>query len=102
MRPACARAFFIATSVALLCSALEVRVGKFLLLLAMVCVVWWLWRHRGRALEDTSASSREKPEQAMVPCAHCGVYLPLAESLGEGEWRFCSQEHLLAGPRRQS
>jgi len=78
-----------------------VVVGKFILLLLLALVIWWLWRSRMRPPQEPSAPVAP-PEEAMVACAHCGVYLPASESVGDELYRFCSSAHQLAGPRRDS
>lgn len=42
----------------------------------------------------------DQPADRIVPCAHCGVHLPLAEALHDiGGRVYCSEAHRLAGPR---
>ncbi len=41
---------------------------------------------------------RVLPEQHMVRCAHCGVYVPEAEAVDDGDHCYCSQAHRTAGP----
>ncbi len=53
-------------------------------------------RHPSRPTPDPR--HRALPEQHMVRCAHCGVYVPEAEALGDGGHRYCSQAHRTAGP----
>ncbi|MGE5385554.1 MAG: PP0621 family protein [Betaproteobacteria bacterium] len=67
---------------------------KFLLFLALVAIVWWLWNKRSHA---TTAEPAMKPVEEMVRCAHCGVYLPEAESIVADGRRYCSEAHRLAG-----
>ena len=68
---------------------------KFLLLLALVLIVAWLWRSSRR--KATSARDEEAPpqtgQQEMVRCAHCGVHLPHGEALVGRIGRYCSAEH---------
>ena len=82
---------------------------KYLILLAVVgLAIWWL--RRSRASDDqprTPSKVKEKgaptpptPPTPMLACAHCGVHLPQAEVLTDGDGRpFCGEAHRLAGPR---
>ncbi|MCA3238681.1 MAG: PP0621 family protein [Curvibacter sp.] len=68
---------------------------KFLLLLAVVLLVAWLWRS-GRRNEppQRAAQPPAKPgPQEMVRCAHCGVHLPHGEALVGRIGLYCSAEH---------
>ena len=70
---------------------------KFLLLMMIILVLWWVWRKRAeRQGSDLNVPEAKKPEQ-MVVCAHCGVHHPLSESIVEGVENFCSTAHRLAG-----
>ena len=42
-----------------------------------------------------SAAQSSKPalSQAMVACAHCGLYIPQHEALMQSEQTFCSTQH---------
>ena len=66
--------------------------GKYLLLIAGVLVVYWIvrssLRRRGR-VERQSKSSGED----MVRCAECGVHLPRGESLVVREKFYCCADH---------
>jgi uncharacterized protein len=68
---------------------------KYLLLLALIAVVWWAWQKRR---ERPARPSRKSPREAerMVACAHCGVNVPLSESVAEGSEHFCGEAHRLA------
>jgi uncharacterized protein len=68
---------------------------KFLLLLAVVLLVAWLWRSSRR---EGSPKRAAKPPpgpgpQEMVRCAHCGVHLPHGEALVGRIGLYCSAEH---------
>jgi len=65
--------------------------NKFLLLIFVFVVVWWLakgFRRKGAAKDAAQAA----PEQ-MVTCRHCGLYLPQSEAIAEGDKFFCCAEH---------
>lgn len=84
---------------------------KFLLLAALV--LWLLYSPGVRKLlrglrSDEPAQSphpaKAKPEPAqttaMLPCAHCGVHLPVGEALIDEQGQpFCSEAHLRAARR---
>ena len=74
---------------------------KYLLLVSVVLVLWWVWKKR----TDQSADGvvpKERPPEKIVECAHCGVNHPLSESLTEGEANYCCAAHRQAGksPKR--
>lgn len=78
--------------------------GKFLLLVAVAAIVWFLLRNYRRAIARQQAEDESPPPAAqgsgedMVRCAHCGVHLPRSESyLSDGKL-YCSDEHRLLGP----
>ncbi|MBE7420590.1 MAG: hypothetical protein HS128_23075 [Ideonella sp.] len=62
-------------------------------------VVWWLVRTRQRA-----SGQRRTPAQApsLTVCAHCGVHLPVGDAIVDGQSRYCSEAHRLAGPRQDA
>lgn len=71
---------------------------KYLLIIAIALVVWLAWKKRslpsGKASTPAPPAPRE-PEQ-MVVCAHCGVHLPVSDSVIEQDRHFCSEAHRLA------
>lgn len=83
---------------------------KYLLLILVV--LWLLYSPAVRGLlrgkPRAPSSPRSGPDQAgpaaradrIVPCAHCGVHLPLKEALCDiGGRTYCSDGHRNAGPR---
>jgi uncharacterized protein len=65
--------------------------SKFLLLILVAVVVWWLakgFRRKGAAKDAAEAA----PEQ-MVTCSQCGLYLPQSEAIPVGDKFFCCAEH---------
>ena len=60
-----------------------------LVLFAIVAVVLILRRLYRR---PPAARPLAAPGQ-MVPCAHCGLYLPRDEAVHAGELNFCSADH---------
>ncbi len=53
--------------------------------------------------EQDNQTARNNPlpgAEAMVQCAHCGVFLPRSEALTSNDETWCSQAHAQLGPRR--
>jgi len=68
---------------------------KYLLVIAFLGVLWWVFRNRAkRPVQPKTASS--EPEM-MVVCAHCGVHLPQSDSVSRGVEFYCSEAHRQAG-----
>lgn len=65
--------------------------GKLLILVLVVLVVYFLWRGLRRDGEP-----RRKPPadgERMVDCSQCGVHLPVSEAVEAKGRFFCSDEH---------
>lgn len=73
---------------------------KFLLLMALFFVVWWLLR-KARAARAAERQRRpvRAPEQ-MVKCAHCGVNQPVSESILTHGRYYCCNDHRLEAESR--
>jgi uncharacterized protein len=83
------------------------------LALIVVVVLWWLFGRKRNDREDLPPSRSKgqadakpaKPKQVAAPaeivaCAHCGVHLPVDETVPDDDGRvFCGEPHRLAGPR---
>lgn len=65
---------------------------KYLVLLLVIALVLWWARSRSRAVKRKPPAA-PPALQAMVPCAHCGVHLPLAEGVPGVLGIYCSDEH---------
>ena len=68
---------------------------KFLLVLAVLLVAFWIWRNN--RLEDRRDKA-PPPRQpglpvAMVACDLCGTHLPEAEVVKGSQGVYCCQEH---------
>lgn len=79
--------------------------GKFLLLVALGAIVYFLLRNYKRAIsrqqgdEGAAAPAARAAGEDMVRCAHCGVHLPRSDSyLSDGKL-YCSDEHRRLGSR---
>lgn len=68
---------------------------KYLVLLLLAVIVWLAWKKR--TSHPISQRRSERPEEAMVVCAHCQVHLPEGESLQADGLNYCCREHLAAG-----
>lgn len=74
---------------------------KYLVLIAVLLVVYLLWRSkRGASERGMSRGAGPAPAlpQDMVRCPVCSLHLPRAEALPGAQGRlYCSQEHRLRG-----
>ena len=76
---------------------------KYLLILALVLAVIWLWKaHRrsslaekARAQNPPPATGKSKTLQTteVIACDVCAVHLPLNEALTGGRGVYCSEAH---------
>lgn len=73
---------------------------KYLLVAALVLVVFWLWRNNRDVEKNTTAATRPPaPPKAgtavaeMVACEVCGVHLPKSEALIGAKGVYCSDAH---------
>jgi uncharacterized protein len=70
---------------------------KYLVLIAVIAVILWMVTGKARAAARRAREDAERPIQRpvedMVRCAHCGVFLPRADSVESRGARFCSREH---------
>lgn len=69
--------------------------GKYLLLIVGVVVIYWIVRAnlRRRRDRDEAAKQHKTIADDMVRCADCGVHLPRGESLTVRGQSYCSAEH---------
>ncbi|HQQ69348.1 MAG TPA: PP0621 family protein [Alicycliphilus sp.] len=73
---------------------------KYLIVLAVIAVVYALWRSQRAAPPSQRPATRPRPAapQEMVRCAHCGVHLPRGEALEHGGHSYCCRAHQDLGP----
>ena len=73
---------------------------KYLLVLAVVVVAFYIWRHN--RLGDRAEAARKAPPPPqgranvpaiMVACQQCGTHLPETEAVPGREGHYCSAEH---------
>lgn len=75
---------------------------KYLLWLAILGVVWWVWSKRSAA-GDVRPERKDDPEvERMVTCAHCGVHLPESEAVNGGGQIYCSEAHRALARQKNS
>ncbi|WP_153133480.1 PP0621 family protein [Dechloromonas hortensis] len=71
---------------------------KYLLLFAVLAVVWWVWKKRQRQSERPAPRPDPKVENMLV-CAHCGVHFPEGDGVrDEGEDYCCAAHRSAARP----
>ncbi|MDP2258036.1 MAG: PP0621 family protein [Polaromonas sp.] len=75
---------------------------KYLLVTALVLVVFWLWRHNRQAERKAAQSdSTTRPSRAaksaqateVVACDVCQVHLPRSEAVTGRKGLYCSEAH---------
>jgi uncharacterized protein len=78
---------------------------KYLLVIAVVMVAFWIWRNNRRAEAAERAAQRpaaRPPGQpvTMVACRVCGTHLPQTDAVTGRQGSYCSAEHRqrLEGP----
>lgn len=78
--------------------------GRVLVLLLIVVGLTWWWLARAARVRRDATRRDNKPggpastmPQAMVRCVHCGLHLPRADALADGERLFCSEDHRRLG-----
>lgn len=68
---------------------------RFLIILAIIAFFIFLLRRLfqpPRHSDNGQTGQKQAPEK-MVECAHCKLYLPRSEAIGERNHFFCSREH---------
>lgn len=73
---------------------------KYLLVLAVVLIAFWLWRS-GREKADAQTQRRTPPKAPgapgaavnMVSCAVCGLHLPQTDAVRGAKALYCGQPH---------
>lgn len=74
---------------------------KYLIVLAVIAVVYALWRSQRPTPPGRGAAARKNTAtpQDMVRCAQCGLHLPKGEALQRGGHSYCCAAHQDLGPR---
>lgn len=71
---------------------------KYLLVLAVVLIAFYLWRHN-RAIDRSDDAASKAPSRKpdtpaiMVACRACGTHLPDTEAVRGRDGAYCSIEH---------
>ena len=71
---------------------------KYLLVIVLVAVVFWLWRHNRQAEKRAASATRQRSGSPtatteMVACSVCQVHLPKSEALIGQDGIYCSEAH---------
>lgn len=73
---------------------------KYLIIIFLVLVVFWLWRSTRPSQKNTAhpghprgESAKEKETTEMVACGVCHVHLPRSEALIGRDSFYCSEAH---------
>jgi uncharacterized protein len=78
---------------------------KYLLVLLVIAIGLWMLnkRLRGPGSSRPPAGGREGAKSqapaAMLECAHCGLHLPAADAVSDGDHVYCGEAHRRLGPR---
>ena len=75
---------------------------KYLIVVAVLAVAFWLWRNNrqnAKVQQKKSAPAQTKappvgPPQAMLQCAACGVHLPATDAVVGRRGSYCTAAHL--------
>lgn len=71
---------------------------KYLIVLALICGVFWLWRHNRLAEKDAARPPPQRPSAGngvteMVACDVCHVHLPKSDALIGSKGIYCCDAH---------
>ncbi len=75
---------------------------KYLLVVAVVAVAFWLWRNnrqnakvqQKKPAPAQSSDTSIGPPQPMLRCAACGVHLPATDAVVGKRGSYCTTAHL--------
>lgn len=74
---------------------------NLLIFLLVLGAVWWvrraLTRSRTTSREDRRQRAAEALPERILACAHCGVHVPEAEGVRDGEVFYCCEAHRRLG-----
>ncbi len=66
---------------------------KYLVLLAVVAVVYALWRGQRQEPRKPAACPGPRLPEPMVRCERCGVHLPRSQAVLDGLHSYCCTAH---------
>lgn len=72
---------------------------KYLIVIALIFGVLWIWRHNRQAAKDAARPPQRPPSSAgngiteMVACDVCHVHLPKSDALIGNKGIYCSDAH---------
>ena len=73
--------------------------AKFILLVLVILLVYWILKGYRRRVERGGSRPTSAAGEDMVQCVHCGVHLPRGESITAQGRSYCSPEHQRAHQR---
>ena len=71
---------------------------KYLLVIGLLLVVFFLWRHNRQASKKAAFEFRRRPEPTtaiteIVACSVCQVHLPQSEAVAGAQGFYCCEAH---------
>ena len=75
---------------------------KYLFWIGLFLLVYWIARRFGRRTAQTRRPPAPRAPEQMVTCAHCGINLPISESILSGQRFFCCSEHQQAAESKKN
>lgn len=69
---------------------------RTILLTAAFWLLFALLRKLVRSRRGDQSGTTRGPAEKMVPCAHCGTYLPISDAVHAQGKDFCSHDHARA------
>lgn len=78
---------------------------KYLLVLAVLVVAFWVWRNNRQAESNDNRPRSPRPAalpMAMVACLECGTHLPESEAVRGPGGSYCCTEHRQQHERRSA
>ena len=73
---------------------------KYLLWIGLCLIIYWIMRKSGNRRNRAPSPPAARAPEEMVTCTHCGVHLPVSESIHAGGRHFCCVEHQHAAQGR--
>lgn len=72
---------------------------KYILVVTVVMVAFWIWRNNRR--QEQAQEERQRQARAtrtsspvrMVACGYCGTHLPETDAVAGSRGHYCSEDH---------